>query len=312
MPAQPIGTAVIRATWAEVRLALAQTNIQSGLCGPRGVGKTHGAMLCRIKSPNKKLSRITHKVQAHAELSPAEILGMYVPVDNGFAWMDGPVATCYAKGGLLVIDEIVEASGPVKTFLHGALDRGPGGTISYAGRIFEQSPGYQVAATMNGWPDQGGLPRALLDRFDAWFVITQPSEEQLLVLEPDLRDICRDCYDPEVVEDEMEGPDITFRMLLGLQKLRKIMPIEMAVLSACYGNKTLAQSLYEIIQLADPEEEEVAGVVAAPHDPSTMTAYEAEQAATHEYRAAIEREYEIAGLDDEADEDDDDEEWDDE
>jgi hypothetical protein len=59
-----------------------------------------------------------------------------------------------------------------------------------------------------------------------------------------------------VVEDEMAGPDITFRMLMGLQKLRKIMPLEMAVLSSCRGNKILAQSLYEVLQLTDSEEDE--------------------------------------------------------
>jgi AAA ATPase containing von Willebrand factor type A (vWA) domain len=196
---------------------------------------------------------------------------MYVPVDGGFDWMPGPIDICYSKGGLLVIDEIIEASGPVKTFLYGAMDRGPGGTISYAGRVFEQSEGYQVVATMNGWPDQGGLPPALLDRFDAWFIVTQPSEEQLALLEPDLREMCRLSYDPEVVEDEMAGPDVTFRMLLGLQKLRKIMPIEMAVLAACRGNKVLAQSFYDVLQITDDEEEEAIPQVPAKTTVMTST-----------------------------------------
>jgi hypothetical protein len=256
MKAQATGTAVQRATWDYITAALADPMLQIGIAGPPGVSKTHATMQCRVNSSNTSLAKVTHKIQSHSELSPAEILGMYVPIDQTFDWMPGPIDICYSQGGLLVIDEIIEASGPVKTFLYGAMDRGPGGTISYAGRVFEQQPGYQVVATMNGWPDQGGLPPALLDRFDAWFIVTQPSEEQLALLESDLRDICRDSYDPEVVEDEMAGPDITFRMLMGLQKLRKIMPLEMAVLSSCRGNKILAQSLYEVLQLTDSEEDE--------------------------------------------------------
>jgi hypothetical protein len=256
MKATATGTAVQRATWDYITAALADPSLQVGVAGPPGVSKTYMTMMCRINSVNKLLAKVTHKVQSHSELSPAEILGMYVPIDNTFDWMPGPIDICYSQGGLLVIDEIIEASGPVKTFLYGALDRGPGGTISYAGRVFEQQPGYQVVATMNGWPDQGGLPPALLDRFDAWFIVTQPSAEQMALLEPDLRDVCEASYDPEVVEDEMAGPEITFRMLMGLQKLRKIMPLEMAVLAAARGNKVQAQSLYEVLQLKDDEEDE--------------------------------------------------------
>lgn len=317
MKAQPTGTAVQRATWDYIKATLADPSLQVGVAGPPGVAKTHNTMMCRMLSTNKALAKITHKVQSHSELSPAEILGMYVPIDATFDWMPGPIDICYSQGGLLVIDEIIEASGPVKTFLYGALDRGPGGTISYAGRVFEQQPGYQVVATMNGWPDQGGLPPALLDRFDAWFIVTQPSDEQLALLEPDLRDICRDSYDPDVVEDEMAGPDITFRMLMGLQKLRKIMPLEMAVLSSCRGNKILAQSLYEVLQLTDSEEDEEEpaeyskGVVRPGVYPAGSAAAAFVGPATA--RAVISDEDEIDADEDGSNEDDGlDEEWEDE
>jgi hypothetical protein len=172
-----------------------------------------------------------------------------------FRWEPGPIDICY-QGGILVLDELIEASGPVKTFLYGALDKGPGGTISYVGRTFKQCDGYQVIATMNEYPDQGGLPDALLDRFDAWFVVTEPSPPLYRLLEPDLREICHDSY--ATAQDVMIGPPITFRMLLSLQRLRKMpaLNIEQAVYAACYSNKMLAQSLYEILQLTGEVEED--------------------------------------------------------
>lgn len=249
---------VANASWTDIIKVLAQDDLQIGLAGPPGVGKTYN-----VFEMGKILKKITQKVQAHSELSPAEALGMYVPEKDGFRWEAGPIDICYSKGGLLIIDEIVEASGSVKTFLYGAFDRGPGGTISYVGRQFKQQPGYQAVATMNGYPDQGGLPEALLDRFDAWFIVTEPSEAQYRLLDRDLRAICRDCY--ASARDPMAGPIITFRMLMGLQKMRRIaaFPQDQAILAACYGNKTLAHSLSEILALSDDDDEEDDDVVAS-------------------------------------------------
>lgn len=248
-----------QATWAEIRKVLRDPTIQVGLAGPPGVGKTYA-----LFEIGKKLKKITHKIQAHAELSPAEILGMYVPDGTKFRWEPGPIDVCYSKGGILIVDEIIESSGPVKTFLYGAFDRGPGGTISYVGRTFVQKKGYQPVATMNGYPDQGGLPEALLDRFDAWFLVMEPSEEQYALLEPDLQEICRDSY--AGASDPMQGPLVTFRLLLGVQKLRKILPIESAVLAACYSNQTLANSLLEVLELSDPVESDIVAPAETPEE----------------------------------------------
>jgi MoxR-like ATPase len=188
-------------------------------------------------------------------MSPSEIMGMYVPAKESFEWMDGPLALAYkAKAGLLILDEIIEASGPCKTLLYGALDDGPGGKISYVGRDFTPSNGYHVGATMNGWPYEGGLPEALLDRFDAVFAILKPSPKQLDTLDKDLRLICAESY--ESAKDPMLGPDVTFRMLRSLQKLRRVLPVEQATLAACRGNSTVAAALLEVLALAGEEDDE--------------------------------------------------------
>ena len=229
------------------------------VAGPKGVGKTHmgfevGAWLAKhFKDKNYPVQ----KVQCQPEGSPAEALGMFVPAGDKFDWLPGPIDVAYhggKGGGLLILDELAEASGPLKTFLYGALDTGPGGVISYVGRTFRAGPNYKVWATMNGYPYEGALPEPLLDRFDAVFCVFKPGPKQLALLEPDLRDVCEVLYD--TAKDPMLGPDITFRNIMSIQTLRQIIPLEQAVLSACRGNKTLAGSLLEVLALADEADED--------------------------------------------------------
>lgn len=246
---------IIVATWEQINAALADTRIQIGLAGPPGVGKTTGVALAMRKiSSNPHIPRYVGKIQGHAELSPSEMMGMHVPNEKGFLWEPGPADLAYTLGGGLILDEIHEFSGPCKTYLLGLLDRGIGGTISYVGREFVQQPGYQVAATMNGDPTSGMLDDALLDRFDGWFYVFAPSDEQLMLLDPDLRYLCAALY--ETAEDRMIGPDITFRMLLGYQRLRRCMPSDVALVGACYGKDELAISFIEALDMLDPEDYE--------------------------------------------------------
>lgn len=260
------------ATWPEILAVLEDPTIQVGLYGPPGVGKTHSLFAMRAEKALKagvvpttrgrKETAIVEvatpdqyvgKVQFHSEIAPSEVMGMHVPDGDKFRWEPGPGDLAYARGGLLILDEIDQASGPMKSYLMGLLDRGPGGTISYVGRTFSQAEGYQAVATMNDQPDNGVLPEALLDRFDAWFLVTQPSEAQLDLLEPDLREICVDSYDPNAVKDPLKGPAITFRLLFGLQKLRRRMPLPQAVLGACKNNSKLARSLLNVLTLTSPK-----------------------------------------------------------
>jgi hypothetical protein len=269
-------TPLIRnATWPEIRQVLQDPTLQVGLFGPPGVGKTFALFQMGLAPVIKHVpmngkgtrkierTRYVGKIQFHSELAPAEAMGMHVPDGDKFRWESGPADLAYQQGGLLILDEIDQASGPMKTYLLGLLDRGPGGTISYVGRTFEQMPGYQAVATMNDRPDEGTLPEALLDRFDAWFQVTAPSQEQLQLLEPDLRSLCEDAY--ATAADPLRGPDITFRLLMGVQKLRRSLPIEQAVLGACRNNTVLAGSFLEILALTDPDEE-LEGVAAVDED----------------------------------------------
>lgn len=212
------------------------------LAGPPGVGKTTFgfAVADLLKQP-------PYKIQYHAEISPPELIGYYVPDGDKFRWEQGPVDLAYTNNGILIHDEIVLASGPAKTFLLGVLDSGRGGQVTSVGKTFTPGPKLKNIATMNGWPYEGAIDDALLDRMDAVFIITAPGPKQLDLLEPDLRELCEDAY--ASAKDPMLGPKITFRMLMSLQKLRKLLSLDQAILSACHGNLTLAGSLLKVLAM---------------------------------------------------------------
>ena len=221
------------------------------LAGPPGVGKTTFCF-----EMGKLLKQPAWKYQFHADSTPAEMFGMYVPTESqGFEWLPGPIDLAYSNNGIIILDEVVEASGPCKTALYGALDNGPGGVISYVGRTFIPGKKYKAFATMNGRPTEGGLPDALLDRFDAVFCIFAPGDKQLEALDPDLREMCLDAY--AGAKDPMLGPIVTYRMIRSFQKLRRILDLEMAVLSTCHGDEQLTGKFLEALAMRDP-------VVAAP------------------------------------------------
>lgn len=234
-------------TFAELVALLSDPDITVGLAGPPGVGKTSLAFAIGKRLKKKYVG----KVQFHSELSPNEIMGYPMPGAES-QWFAGPGDLAYSKGGLLIMDEIDKASGPCKTYLLGLLDKGPGGTISYPGRTFVQQKGYQVIATMNENPRDGVLPEAVLDRFDAWVFLFKPYDKLLQLLEPGLRELCVKMYD--AATDPMMGPTFTFRMFLAFQKLREYLPIDKALLSACYGDQEQARSLLEVFSLQDDNE----------------------------------------------------------
>lgn len=257
---------IANATWEQIEECLDDPDIQLGLFGPPGIGKTSAC----ARSADRR-TKGWHKIQFHSEYSPSEAIGFYAPgVDEEskqqkFIWVPGPADLAYRKGEMLILDEIVEASGPMKTYMYGLLDRGPGGDISYVGRKFRQRKGYQAVATMNEVPTEGALPPALLDRFDAWFQVLHPHPMLLDMLEPDLREMCVAAYmasaepptKPGEIWDPMRGPDITFRILLAFQKLRQKLPLPIAAKAACYGDDAVAYTFLEILSLSiDAEDDE--------------------------------------------------------
>lgn len=242
-------------TWDEIEQLMSDVpDLVAGFYGPRGVGKTSFAWELAEQMDKPYLG----KVQFHDDLSPAEIMGMAFPSKSGYKWEDGPGSLAYANGGILLLDEINAASGPCKTYMYSLLDRGPGGTISYVGRTFEQEEGYLPIATMNGDPNSGELPEAVLDRFDVWFLITRPSDRLLaMITDERLRQHCVSSYTESEEKNALIGPAFTFRNYMSLQKIWGYWPLDKALLTICRGDQILANSMYETLKiLEEPDDEE--------------------------------------------------------
>jgi DNA polymerase III delta prime subunit len=167
------------------------------LYGPPGTGKTTLGF-----SDDKE----TFYVPLHEEVSPAELLGHFVPVGNRFVWFDGPVLMAWQRGARLILDELDQAGGAVMSVLRAILndpeiarltlpdpslaelDDDTLGAVIAAGegfRTIKPAEGFQVFATMNG--DPSDLDAPLLDRFEATFYVGQTNPKAIATLPGDLQ-----------------------------------------------------------------------------------------------------------------------------
>lgn len=166
------------------------------LYGPPGTGKTTLGF-----SDDKE----TFYVPLHEEVSPAELLGHFVPAGNRFVWFDGPVLMAWQRGARLILDELDQAGGAVMSVLRAILndpeiarltlpdpslaelDDDTLGAVIAAGegfRTIRPAEGFQVFATMNG--DPSDLDAPLLDRFEATFYIGETNPKAVASLPDDL------------------------------------------------------------------------------------------------------------------------------
>jgi DNA polymerase III delta prime subunit len=171
------------------------------LYGPPGTGKTTLGF-----SDDKE----TFYVPLHEEVSPAELLGHFVPAGNRFVWFDGPVLMAWQRGARLILDELDQAGGSVMSVLRAILndpeiarltlpdpslaelDDETLGAVIAAGegfRTIKPAEGFQVFATMNG--DPSDLDAPLLDRFEATFYVGETNPQAIDSLPDDLQNAAR-------------------------------------------------------------------------------------------------------------------------
>ena len=87
------------------------------LKGPTGSGKTR-----LVEHMAHKLGRPLYTVACHEDLTAGDLVGRYIIKGSEVVWLDGPVLMAVKTGGIVYLDEIVEARKDVSVIIHPLTD----------------------------------------------------------------------------------------------------------------------------------------------------------------------------------------------
>lgn len=148
----------------------ARARIPVLMYGPPGRGKSMAARIA-AESYVHQHGGIIRQVTLPEDTPVAVLAGSYRPNEHGsWSWTDGPITAVRRTGGVLVLDEIANASPEATTFLLGALDDTPSLTLP-SGEVVAKQPVW-IVATQNDDPD--ALRSSLLDRIPIRLHVTAP------------------------------------------------------------------------------------------------------------------------------------------
>ena len=114
------------------------------LKGPTGCGKTRfvAHMAHRLGLP-----LIT--VACHEDLTASDLVGRYLLQGDETVWVDGPLTTAVRLGGLLYLDEIVEARKDTMVVIHPLTDHRRVLTIDKLAAVLHAPPSFMLVVSYN-------------------------------------------------------------------------------------------------------------------------------------------------------------------
>lgn len=114
-----------------------------GLNGHTGTGKTEFLywVADRMNIP-------VYLLQCTSALAPEDIEGSMILRNGETSHQLGAVLQCYAKGGLIILDEIDKLNDDATAYLHSILEGKPV-SVSHTGEMIEKHPNCWIAATGN-------------------------------------------------------------------------------------------------------------------------------------------------------------------
>ena len=114
------------------------------LKGPTGSGKTR-----LVEHMAWKLGRPLYTVACHDDLSGNDLTGRYIIKSDNVEWIDGPLLMAVKNGGIVYLDEIVEARKDTTVVIHPLTDHRRYMLVEKLGKIFYAPDDFMLVMSYN-------------------------------------------------------------------------------------------------------------------------------------------------------------------
>lgn len=114
------------------------------LNGPTGSGKTR-----LVEHMAWRLKRPLYTVACHDDLSANDLTGRYIIRGDQVEWIDGPLLMAVLNGGIVYLDEIVEARKDVTVVIHPLTDHRRCLPVEKRGKIFHAPHEFMLVISYN-------------------------------------------------------------------------------------------------------------------------------------------------------------------
>lgn len=182
------------------------------LKGPTGCGKTRfvEAMAWTL---GQKHGGELFTVSCHEDLTARDLTGRYIMKGGEAAWVDGPATMAVRRGGILYLDEVVEARKDVAVLIHPLTDHRRILPIEGLGIQLEAPPEFMVIVSYNpGYQSvRKNLKPSTKQRFVALNFDYPPPDKEAVIVE----------------KESGVGPEVAGRLVLLGNDIRNITNIDL-------------------------------------------------------------------------------------
>ena len=114
------------------------------LKGPTGSGKTR-----LVEHMAWKLGRALYTVACHDDLSGNDLTGRYIIKGDDVEWIDGPLLMAVKEGGIVYLDEVVEARKDTTVVIHPLTDHRRYLLVEKLGKMFYAPDDFMLVISYN-------------------------------------------------------------------------------------------------------------------------------------------------------------------
>lgn len=114
------------------------------LKGPTGTGKTR-----LVEHMAHELGVPLYTVSCHEDLSANDLIGRYIIKGDETVWIDGPLLKAVKDGGIVYLDEIVEARKDVTVVIHSLTDHRRYLPVDKLGETFQAPDDFMLVISYN-------------------------------------------------------------------------------------------------------------------------------------------------------------------